>query len=157
MGCPNYCCNPLNLNTHKCVRKSLHLVTDKCSQKFKPFVGLYICRSCRTMMHVSKKLFQYLPFHCHKQLNYFRFREPYHILASLTFFQLSFFRTLQILNSMSLLPKQKIAAQQVPTSFTRLKKKMTRFSILHLNVPKSMKLSRLKKLIQSWNHLDNHR
>ena len=51
MPTPNKCCNPLNKDKHKQVYKNVTKVTENWqSAVFIPFIGNYICSSCRRSM-----------------------------------------------------------------------------------------------------------
>lgn len=49
MPTPNKCCNPLDKDKHERVYKNISKVTKYWkSPEFTPFIGKYICNSCRT-------------------------------------------------------------------------------------------------------------
>lgn len=56
MGRANECCNPLNKEKHKCVRKNLILIKNKRNDRFKSFVGFYMCVSCERAIYNGRKL-----------------------------------------------------------------------------------------------------
>lgn len=59
MSRPKYkCCNPLQKKKHNSVYFNLNRITENWDTKFKPFIGLYVCNSCKARIYEDSFVFK---------------------------------------------------------------------------------------------------